>query len=81
MPSPFRPTSRCATREALFSAVGDPTRDAVLRVVDTDEPPLRVFFGKDPLDFAVKDYESRLRTWREWNALSIAAYGAAKQTK
>jgi NAD(P)-dependent dehydrogenase (short-subunit alcohol dehydrogenase family) len=72
-----------ATREALFSALGDPTatRDAVLRVVDTDEPPLRVFFGKDPLDFAVKDYESRLRTWREWNALSIAAYGAAKQTK
>jgi NAD(P)-dependent dehydrogenase (short-subunit alcohol dehydrogenase family) len=56
---------------------GDPaaTRDAVLQLVDAEEPPLRVFFGDGPLAIASADYESRLRTWREWEPLSVAAHG------
>ena len=58
-------------------APGDPTatRAAILAVVDADEPPLRIFFGKAPLDLVVEDYESRLATWREWQPVSVAAYG------
>jgi NAD(P)-dependent dehydrogenase (short-subunit alcohol dehydrogenase family) len=56
---------------------GDPvaTRDAVLKIVDSEDPPLRVFFGEAPLGIATADYESRLATWNEWQPLSIAAHG------
>lgn len=57
---------------------GDPkaTRDAILKVVDADEPPLRIFFGEAPLEIATKDYESRLATWNEWQPVSVEAQGA-----
>jgi len=57
---------------------GDPkaTRSAVLKVVDAENPPLRVFFGKAPLGIAEKDYESRLATWREWQPVAEEAHGA-----
>lgn len=57
---------------------GDPTatRGAILRnVVDAENPPLCVFFGKTPLDIATKDCESRLATWTEWQSVSIEAHG------
>ncbi|MEA2467837.1 MAG: hypothetical protein QOJ57_1963 [Thermoleophilaceae bacterium] len=56
---------------------GDPvaTRDAVLKIVDSENPPLRVFFGEAPLGIATADYESRLATWNEWQPLSVAAQG------
>jgi NAD(P)-dependent dehydrogenase (short-subunit alcohol dehydrogenase family) len=56
---------------------GDPTASAqaVLTIVDAEEPPLRVFFGDGPLAIATADYESRLATWRQWEPVSIAAGG------
>ena len=59
------------------SVPGDPvaTRSAILKVVDADAPPLRVFFGTAPLGIAEADYESRLATWREWEPVSIEAHG------
>jgi NAD(P)-dependent dehydrogenase (short-subunit alcohol dehydrogenase family) len=56
---------------------GDPQASAaaVLRIVDADEPPLRVFFGTAPLGIAERDYESRLSTWREWRDVSELAQG------
>jgi NAD(P)-dependent dehydrogenase (short-subunit alcohol dehydrogenase family) len=59
---------------------GDPAASAaaILRVVDADPPPLRVFFGTAPLRIAEKDYESRLATWREWQPVSELAQGDAK---
>jgi NAD(P)-dependent dehydrogenase (short-subunit alcohol dehydrogenase family) len=56
---------------------GDPfaTREAILKVVDADRPPLRIFFGDGPLALATADYESRLALWREWEPVSIAAHG------
>jgi NAD(P)-dependent dehydrogenase (short-subunit alcohol dehydrogenase family) len=67
-------------RAARFASPGDPaaTRDAVLTLVDSDEPPLRVFFGDGPLAIATADYESRLATWRQWEPLSIAAHGKSE---
>jgi NAD(P)-dependent dehydrogenase (short-subunit alcohol dehydrogenase family) len=65
-------------RAARAGNPGDPaaTRDAVLEIVDTANPPLRVFFGEAPLAIATKDYESRLATWREWEPLSVKAHGS-----
>jgi NAD(P)-dependent dehydrogenase (short-subunit alcohol dehydrogenase family) len=57
---------------------GDPvaTRAAVLAVVDAEKPPLRIFFGDQPLGIATADYDARLATWREWAQVSLdAAHG------
>jgi NAD(P)-dependent dehydrogenase (short-subunit alcohol dehydrogenase family) len=64
-------------RKARAGNPGDPvaTREAVLEVVDAENPPLRIFFGDGPLKIATRDYESRLATWREWEPVSIAAHG------
>jgi NAD(P)-dependent dehydrogenase (short-subunit alcohol dehydrogenase family) len=67
-----------ANRPSRRGTPGDPvaTRDAVLQIVDSDDPPLRVFFGTAPLGIATADYESRLATWRAWEPVSIAAHGS-----
>jgi NAD(P)-dependent dehydrogenase (short-subunit alcohol dehydrogenase family) len=64
-------------RKARAGNPGDPaaTREAVLKVVDAENPPLRIFFGDGPLAIATRDYESRLATWREWEPVSVAAHG------
>src|SRR6202042_1374353 len=53
-----------AVRKQRWSAPGDPKASAaaVLKVVDAEQPPLRVFFGTAPLELAKADYEERLRT-------------------
>lgn len=48
---------------------------ALLDVVDAEEPPLRVFFGKAPMLFVPGLYESRLNTWKEWEHVSIKSNG------
>jgi NAD(P)-dependent dehydrogenase (short-subunit alcohol dehydrogenase family) len=69
--------AQAATRPTRRGTPGDPvaTRQAVLALVDSDDPPLRLFFGKTPLAIATADYESRLATWNEWQPLSVAAHG------
>ncbi len=64
-------------REEVSGSSGDPTAsaEAVLRIVDADPPPLRVFFGRAPLQIAQRDYESRLATWREWQPVAELAQG------
>lgn len=56
---------------------GDPsaTRDAILTVVDADEPPLRIFFGQGPLEVITKEYAARIDEWQRWNDVSTAAFG------
>jgi len=68
---------QAANRPSRRGTPGDPiaTRDAVLTLVDSENPPLRVFFGAAPLAIATADYESRLATWNEWQPLSVAAHG------
>ncbi|MFD8418532.1 SDR family NAD(P)-dependent oxidoreductase [Streptomyces sp. NPDC059466] len=57
---------------------GEPaaTREAILAVVDADEPPLRIFFGRGPLDVIRAEYASRIDEWERWDAVSQAAFGA-----
>ena len=64
-------------RKGRMPRPGDPvaTRAAVLKIVDAENPPLRIFFGAATLIIAEQDYESRLATWREWEPVSIEAFG------
>ena len=65
-------------RRSAAASPGDPTatRQAILKVVDAEEPPLRIFFGEVPLGIATDDYESRLAEWNEWHPVSVEAQGA-----
>jgi NAD(P)-dependent dehydrogenase (short-subunit alcohol dehydrogenase family) len=64
-------------RASRMSAPGDPQASAaaVLKVVDAEHPPLRIFLGEAPLSIATKDYESRLAEWNEWQPVSLEAQG------
>ena len=46
-----------------------------VEVVDADEPPLRVFFGKGPLELIKVEYARRIAIWEKWNKLSVTAHG------
>ncbi|MGJ5733772.1 SDR family oxidoreductase [Streptomyces caniscabiei] len=56
---------------------GDPaaTGPALLKIVDADNPPLRVFFGTAPLHLVPHIYAERLKTWQEWADISTQAQG------
>jgi NAD(P)-dependent dehydrogenase (short-subunit alcohol dehydrogenase family) len=66
-----------AARARRFTKRGDPaaTREAILRLVDAEKPPLRMFLGESPLQTVTADYESRLAEWREWQPVAAAAQG------
>ncbi len=67
--------ARKRTRAQLPS--GDPaaTQKAILTLVDTPNPPLRLFLGSSPLAIARSLYEQRLKTWEEWSEVSNEAQG------
>ena len=66
--APIRPAAHRADPKA--------TRQAILTLVDAQEPPLRIFFGRGPLDLMRKVYPERIAEWEKWDAVSQAAHGA-----
>jgi NAD(P)-dependent dehydrogenase (short-subunit alcohol dehydrogenase family) len=64
---------------------GDPdaTGPAILKVVDAEDPPLRIFFGSGGLPLTRSEYARRIETWEKWNDVSVEAQGdlAAKQAR
>ena len=49
---------------------------AALPLVDTPDPPLRLFLGEAPLGIATADYESRLAAWRTWQPAAAQGDGS-----
>ncbi|HET9170039.1 MAG TPA: SDR family oxidoreductase [Actinospica sp.] len=64
-----------ARRGAMSRGNPATTAPAIFAVVDSAEPPLRLFLGRTPLQTAEADYSSRLATWREWQDVAVAAHG------
>jgi hypothetical protein len=56
------------------------TAEAILTLVDADEPPLRLFLDTFPLPIAERAYADRLATWRAWQPVSEHAQGDAAAT-
>jgi NADP-dependent 3-hydroxy acid dehydrogenase YdfG len=56
---------------------GDPnaTPEALFKVVDAENPPLRFNLGSHNLDWTRGAYAERIATWEEWDAVSSAAQG------
>jgi len=83
-PLPAYETTRkvvAAARKVAGSKRGDPaaTRSALLKIVDAERPPLRVFFGEAPLGMAKADYASRIAVWEEWQELALEAHGSKSE--
>ncbi|MGZ0148711.1 SDR family NAD(P)-dependent oxidoreductase [Kribbella sp. WER1] len=67
-------------RDALTAYVaaadfGDPAAAgrAILELADTPNPPLRIFFGTQGYPMAQQTYADRLKTWADWQDLSVKA--------
>jgi len=60
---------------------GDPqaTLPAVLKVIDAEQPPLRVFLGTEGMPVARAAYAERLALWEAWEAISNAAQGVSRK--
>ncbi|MCX5410126.1 SDR family NAD(P)-dependent oxidoreductase (plasmid) [Streptomyces sp. NBC_00335] len=56
---------------------GDPTAAAaaLLKVVDSDNPPLRVFFGTQGNEMIPQAYADRLKVWADWQDVAVEAQG------
>ncbi|WP_433432400.1 SDR family NAD(P)-dependent oxidoreductase [Nonomuraea sp. CA-141351] len=57
--------------------LGDPAAAgrALLKIADSDDPPLRVFFGTQGNQMLQQVYADRLKTWEDWQELSVEAHG------
>lgn len=71
-----------AVREGLAAqfkdyAFGDPaaTSDAILKVVDSPNPPLRLALGAQAVPQIAEVYQNRLATWNAWQKVSADAQG------
>jgi len=69
-------------REQIFGNLstqkrGNPqaTAEAMLTLVDAEDPPLRVFLGSENLPMVRAAYAERLATWDAWADVSNAAQG------
>ncbi len=60
---------------------GDPqaTTEAIFKIVDADEPPLRFAVGSRVLPMARAAYAQRIATWEAWESVSNAAQGEPKK--
>jgi NAD(P)-dependent dehydrogenase (short-subunit alcohol dehydrogenase family) len=61
---------------------GDPeaTAEAILKLVDAENPPLRLALGTSILPRARAAYTERLKTWEAWEEVSNAAMGEPKES-
>ena len=53
----------------------DATPEALFKMVDSENPPLRFFLGKYNLPAVRKVYADRLTEWEEWDSVAVAAQG------
>lgn len=58
-----------------FWGTPDATTEAVLKLVDSENPPLRLFLGKYAYPMTKQNYESRFAEWDAWKEVSEAAHG------
>jgi NAD(P)-dependent dehydrogenase (short-subunit alcohol dehydrogenase family) len=61
--------------EGAFTQPGDPARaaQALLTVLSSDHPPLRLLLGRRAADVAPEVYRQRLAEWAEWDGVARGA--------
>lgn len=59
---------------------GDPhaTPEALFKIVDAENPPLRFFLGSHCLPWVRTVYNERLATWEAWEDVSNSSQGPSR---
>lgn len=72
----LREAQRARSEDRSFK-MGQPAGvgPAILKVVDAEQPPLRVLFGEMGLGLVKHTYATRLQTWEEHNDVALLAQG------
>jgi len=68
-------TALAANNNPADYGVPEATTDAVLQLVDSENPPLRLLLGRVGIHWIKYAYEQRMKTWEEWQEVSDAAQG------
>ena len=73
----YEPVREAMAARRSGATPGDPdaTAEAILRLVDSDDPPLRVFLGDVGLPMMRDEYARRLETWEAWQEVAVGAQG------
>lgn len=58
-----------------FFGKPEATTDAILKLIDSENPPLRLFLGKIGHPWVKQVYAGRAAEWEEWNEVATAAHG------
>jgi len=85
-PMPAYDSARAAIeqfRERNVQGDPDATGPAILKIVDAEKPPLRIFFGSSGLPMIRAEYARRIENWETWNDVALEAQGdlAAAQAR
>jgi NAD(P)-dependent dehydrogenase (short-subunit alcohol dehydrogenase family) len=72
-----------AKQNAEGSIDSDPAlaAEALMQLVNSDDPPLRLLLGSAMLDVAIGIAEKRVETWRSWESVSRSAEKAIEQSE
>lgn len=71
---PLKQAFQAAMTPDIFG-VPEATTEAIIKLVDEENPPLRLLFGKIAYQSVKQIYEQRLASFEEWKDVSIAAHG------
>lgn len=63
-----------AERENIFGKV-EATAPIVVKLVENENPPLRLLLGKVAYPFVKQSYDQRLESWEKWKDVSVEAHG------
>ncbi len=58
-----------------FRGVAAGTIAAILKLIDSENPPLRLLLGKYAPLLVKKEYDSRHADWNSWQEMTVAAQG------
>ncbi|MFS4474393.1 SDR family NAD(P)-dependent oxidoreductase [Chryseobacterium sp. T20] len=73
----YAPLKKEFFESATPDSFGEPnaTTEAILKLIDTSNPPLRLLLGKIAYPAVKGIYEERLKSWSEWKTVSDNAHG------
>ncbi|KAF2341911.1 SDR family NAD(P)-dependent oxidoreductase [Flavobacterium tistrianum] len=63
-----------AQNENIFGKV-EATAPIVVKLVENENPPLRLLLGKVAFPFVKQSYDQKLESWKKWNDVSVEAHG------
>jgi NAD(P)-dependent dehydrogenase (short-subunit alcohol dehydrogenase family) len=70
-----REATQARRKAAGKPGVPEATGPVILKLIDMEEPPLRIFFGATANKMIHTEYQKRLTEWDKYNELSIEANG------